>query len=56
MKQTIDRVLHYIDAETPVVLVDKRTGKEVTRPEDIDANIRRVIDPHALDDAGAITS
>ena len=119
VKQTIDRVLHYIDAETPAVLVDKRTGKEVTRPEDIDANtqlkqggfrltsyewgvtysgvlaayeatgdeayrdyvgkrhqlladiapvfqkiyaknkaidgnIRRVIDPHALDDAGAV--
>ena len=119
VKQTIDRVLHYIDSETPAQLVDKRTGKEVTRMKDIDqytqlkqggfrltsyewgvtysgvlaayevtgdkayrdyvykrhqllsdmapqfekvyekhkdidVNVRRVIDPHALDDAGAV--
>ena len=119
VKQTIDRVLHYIDAETPAMLVDKSTGHEVTRLQDINAdtqlkqggfrltsyewgvtysavlaayqatgdpayrdyvvrrhqlladiapvfqkiyadnkdidrNIRRVIDPHALDDAGAV--
>ena len=119
VKQTMDRVLKYIDAETPAVLVNKRTGKEVVRMKDIDAdtqlkqggfrltsyewgvtysgvlaayeatgdeaykdyvykrhrllaemapyfkdiyeknkhidgNVRRVIDPHALDDAGAV--
>lgn len=119
VKATIDRVLHYIDSETPAVLVDRRTGQEVTRLKDIsadtqlkqggfrltsyewgvtysgmlaayeatgdvayrdyvmkrhqlladifpvfqkiyagqkaiDGNIRRVIDPHALDDAGAV--
>ncbi len=119
VKQTIDRVLHYIDSETPAVLVDKRTGREVTRLKDIDqytqlkqggfrltsyewgvtysgvlaayevtgdkayrdyvyqrhqllnnmapyfqkvyekhktidVNVRRVIDPYALDDAGAV--
>ncbi len=119
VKQTIDRVLRYIDAETPATLVDKQTGREVTRLADInadtqlkqggfrltsyewgvtysgvlaayeatgdaayrdyvakrhqlladiapafkkifatnkriDGNVRRVIDPHALDDAGAI--
>ncbi len=119
VKQTIDRVLKYIDVETPAVLVDKRTGKEVSRLQDInadtqlkqggfrltsyewgvtysgvlaayqatgdktyldyvtkrhrlladitpyfqkiyaknksiDGNVRRVIDPHALDDAGAV--
>jgi rhamnogalacturonyl hydrolase YesR len=121
VKQTMDRVLHYIDAETPAVLVDKRTGREVTRMKDIDehtqlkqggfrltsyewgvtysgvlaaydatgdeayrdyvykrhrlladmapwfekvyqkhktidVNVRRVIDPHALDDAGAVAT
>lgn len=119
VKQTMDRVLKYIDAETPAVLVNKRTGKKVVRMKDIDAdtqlkqggfrltsyewgvtysgvlaayeatgdeaykdyvykrhrllaemapyfkdiyeknkhidgNVRRVIDPHALDDAGAV--
>ena len=119
VKQTIDRVLRYIDAETPATLVDKQTGREVTRLADInadtqlkqggfrltsyewgvtysgvlaayeatgdaayrdyvakrhklladiapafrkifatnkriDGNVRRVIDPHALDDAGAV--
>ena len=119
VKQTMDRVLNYIDAETPAVLVDKKTGKEVARMKDInadtylkqggfrltsyewgvtysgvlaayeatgdeayknyvykrhkllaemapyftkihqkgsdiDVNVRRVIDPHALDDAGAV--
>ena len=119
VKQTMDRVLRYIDSETPAILVDKRTGKEVTRRKDIDentqlkqggfrltsyewgvtysgvlaayeatgdatyhdyvakrhqlladivpafrklhekgkqidGNVRRVIDPHALDDAGAV--
>lgn len=119
IKQTMDRVLQYIDAETPAVLVDKNTEKEVAALKDIDintqlkqggfrltsyewgvtyssvlaafevtgdaayrdyvykrhkllaemapfynklyakdkkidGNVRRVIDPHALDDAGAI--
>ncbi len=118
VKQTMDRVLNYIDAETPAVLVDKETGKEVQlknanagtqlkqggfrltsyewgvtysgvlaayeatgdaayrdyvvkrhkllsdiaprfskiykEKKNIDTNIRRVIDPHALDDAGAV--
>lgn len=121
VKQTMDRVLHYIDAETPAVLVDKKTGRDVTRMKDIDentqlkqggfrltsyewgvtysgvlaayeatgdeayrdyvykrhrlladmapwfekvyqkhktidVNVRRVIDPHALDDAGAVAT
>jgi len=121
VKQTMDRVLKYIDAETPAQLVDKTTGAEVTRWKDInantqlkqggfrltsyewgvtysgvlaayeatgdeaykqyvysrhkllaeiapyfskihaggsqiDGNIRRVVDPHALDDAGAVCS
>ncbi len=119
VKQTMDRVLRYIDEETPATLIDKKTGKEVTNMKDanadtqlkqggfrltsyewgvtysaalaaweatgdyayldyvykrhkllanmaprfkeiykkdknIDTNIRRVIDPHALDDAGAV--
>ena len=119
VKQTIDRVLHYIDAETPALLVDQTTGQAVTQLKDItadtqlkqggfrltsyewgvtysavlaafeatgdpaysnyvtkrhqlladiapyfkknyaaskriDGNVRRVIDPHALDDAGAV--
>ncbi|MBO4659559.1 MAG: glycoside hydrolase family 88 protein [Prevotella sp.] len=119
VKNVMDRVLRYISAETPATLVDKNTGKEVTRLKDInadtylkqggfrltsyewgvtysgvlaayeatgdeayrdyvysrhrllaemapyfqkvyeknkqiDGNVRRVIDPHALDDAGAI--
>jgi len=119
VKQTMDRVLRYIDSETPALLTDKTTGKAVTRLKDInadtqlkqggfrltsyewgvtysgvlaayeatgdaaykdyvvsrhkllaeiapyfikvrekgaqiDGNVRRVIDPHALDDAGAV--
>ena len=119
VKQTMDRVLKYIDSETPAVLVDKRSGREVTdlkqinentqlkqggfrltsyewgvtysavlaayeatgdvayrdyvvkrhclladiapafrqlhsQGKQIDGNIRRVVDPHALDDAGAV--
>ena len=119
VKQTIDRVLAYIDRETPASIVDRSSGAEVTRLSDInertqlkqggfrltsyewgvtysgvlaaydvtgdvayrdyvvkrhrlladifpyfqklhqqrksfDGNIRRVIDPHALDDAGAV--
>ena len=118
VKQTLDRVLKYIDAETPAVLVDKTLGREVALKDanadtqlkqggfrltsyewgvtysavlaayeatgdkayldyvtsrhrflaelspvfqkiyaknmSIDTNIRKVIDPHALDDAGAI--
>ena len=119
VKQTMDCVLRYIDAETPAVLVDKKTGEEVkdvkkinadtqlkqggfrltsyewgvtysgalaayeatgdvayrdyvttrhqlladiapvfqkiyAKDRNIDVNIRRVIDPHALDDAGAV--
>lgn len=119
VKTAMDRVLTYVDAETPAVLVDKKSGKEVNNLKDInadtqlkqggfrltsyewgvtysgmlaayeatgdkaygdyvskrhqlladiapvfqkifeknkriDGNIRRVIDPHALDDAGAV--
>ena len=119
VKQTMDRVLKYIDEQTPAMLVDKKTGREVNKPKEInadtqlkqggfrltsyewgvtysavlaayeatgdvayrdyvvkrhqlladmapsfqkvyaenkqiDGNVRRVIDPHALDDAGAI--
>ena len=118
VKQTIDRVLRYIDSETPAVLVDKNTGKVVqvkditadtqlkqggfrltsyewgvtysgvlaayeatgdvayrdyvtkrhrlladmaprfnkiyAKNKSVDTNVRRVIDPHALDDAGAV--
>ena len=119
VKQTIDRVLRYVDSETPAALVDKRTGREVTNLKEInentqlkqggfrltsyewgvtysamlaayeatgdvayrdyvqkrhqllvdifpvfsrlnqqgkqiDVNIRRVVNPHALDDAGAV--
>ncbi len=119
VKQVMSRILQYIDQETPAVLVDKVTGKEVTNLKDvtertqlkqggfrltsyewgvtysavldayqatgdevyreyvskrhklladifpiykrlhgqkkkIDGNIRRVVDPHALDDAGAV--
>ena len=38
VKQVMDRVLRYIDSETPAVLVDKRTGREVTKTDDIDEN------------------
>lgn len=119
VKLTMDRVLRYIEAETPAALIDKRTGRELARLQDItaetqlkqggfrltsyewgvtysgvlaaykvtgdetysdyvakrhklladiapyfqkiyaenkqiDGNVRRVIDPHALDDAGAV--
>jgi rhamnogalacturonyl hydrolase YesR len=119
VKATMDRVLTYIDEQTPAVLVDKKTGKEVVimtdidkdtqlkqggfrltsyewgvtysgvlaayeatgdkayrnyvikrhrllaeaapyfdelhhKGQKIDGNMRRVIDPHALDDAGAV--
>ena len=119
VKQTIDRVLRYVDSETPAQLIDKKSGNLVSKSKDInkdtqlkqggfrltsyewgvtysamlaayeatadkayqdyvssrhlflaeiapyfqkiyqkdktlDGNIRRVIDPHALDDAGAI--
>jgi len=119
VKQTMDRVLQYIDKETPAVWLDRSTGQEIKRMKDltadshlkqggfrltsyewgvtysgvlvayeatgdeayrdyvvsrhrlladafpyfqkiystnrrIDGNIRRVVDPHALDDAGAV--
>ena len=119
VKQVMDRVLTYIDAETPAALMDRNTGAPVTdykkmtastqlkqggfrltsyewgvtysgvlaayaatgdnayrdyvvkrhqlladiapyfqkiyaKDKNIDGNIRRVIDPHALDDAGAV--
>jgi len=119
VKQVMDRILHYIDKETPAALIDRRTGQEVANMNDlnenvqlkqggfrltsyewgvtysavldaykatgdeayrdyvfkrhklladiapafqrlhsenkrIDGNIRRVVDPHALDDAGAV--
>ncbi len=121
VKQTMDRVLKYIDGETPAKLINGKTGEEVTKWKQIDAdtklkpggfrltsyewgvtysavlaayeatgdeayrdyaynrmqllasiapyynkvykktnkidpNVRRVIEPHALDDAGAICS
>ena len=31
VKQVMDRVLNYIDLETPAFLVDKQTGQEVTK-------------------------
>lgn len=119
VKAVMDRVLNYIEAETPAMLVDKNTGEEVKdlkkitadtnlkqggfrltsyewgvtysgalaayeatgdeaykdyvtvrhrlladiapyyqkiyeKNKTIDVNVRRVIDPHALDDAGAV--
>ena len=119
VKQTMDKVLRYISSETPAVLVDQKSGREVTKLTDInentglkqggfrltsyewgvtysgvlaaynatgdkayhdyvaerhrlladiapyfkklhekgkkiDVNVRRVVDPHALDDAGAV--
>ena len=36
VKATMDRVLNYIDEQTPAVLVDRKTGKEVTNMADID--------------------
>ena len=119
VKQTMDRVLHYIEGETPAKLINGNTGEEVTKwkqieastklkpggfrltsyewgvtysavlaaydatgdaayrdyafqrmkflaeiapyynkvyqqKKEIDGNMRRVIDPHALDDSGAI--
>ena len=38
VKKTMDRVLGYIEAETPSMLVDKQTGKEVTQLKDITAD------------------
>ena len=40
VKQVMDRILHYIDAETPAVVENAKTGREVTRPADIDADCR----------------
>lgn len=119
VKEVMDRVLRYIDSETPVQLVDKKTGETVTdfkkinadtqlkqggfrltsyewgvtysgalaayeatgdavykdyvtkrhqlladiapwflkvyeKDKQIDGNVRKVIDPHALDDSGAV--
>ena len=119
VKEVMDRVLRYVDAETPAQLVDKNTGQVITdyskatadtylkqggfrltsyewgvtysavlaayqatgdpayrdyvatrhqlladiapyfkkiyvKNQKIDVNIRRVVDPHALDDAGAV--
>ena len=119
VEQTIKRVLNYITEETPAVLIDSKTGREVRQKKDIsedtqlkqggfrltsyewgvtysgvlaayeatgdksykdyvdsrmrllaeaapafkalykkgkkiDGNMRRVVDPHALDDAGAV--
>ncbi len=36
VKATMDRVLTYIDGQTPATLVDSRTGKEVADYSDID--------------------
>ena len=38
VKQTMDRVLRYIDAETPAQLVDRKTGQPITRMKDINAD------------------
>ena len=118
VKQTMDRILRYIDSETPAKIVDKTSGREVAikdineqtqlkqggfrltsyewgvtysavlaayeatddpayrdyvfsrhqlladiapafrkmneQGKKIDNNVRRVVDPHALDDAGAV--
>ena len=120
VKEVMDRVLRFISSQTPAALVDKKTGRQLTRMDDItadtqlqqggfrltsyewgvtysgvlaayqatgdeayrdyvsqrhellaamaphfqklyaagtrniDPNVRRVIDPHALDDAGAV--
>ena len=35
VKKTIDRILQYIASETPAVLVDKNTGREVTKIKEI---------------------
>lgn len=40
VKQTLDRILRFIDDETPVSLVDDKTGREVTRLKDIDEHTR----------------
>ena len=121
VKAVMDRVLNYIEAETPAQLINRKTGEQVTNLKDItadtqlkqggfrltsyewgvtysgvlaaykatgdeayreyvfkrhqllaeiapyynkvyakekkiDGNVRRVIDPHALDDAGAVCS
>ena len=36
VKQTIDRVLNYITAETPAVVINSKTDKTVDRLKDID--------------------
>ena len=38
VKATMDRVLVYIDKETPARLVDRRTGQDVKQLADIDEN------------------
>ena len=35
VKQTMDRVLHYIESETPTILIDATTGKEVENMSEI---------------------
>ena len=40
VKQVMDRVLRYIERETPAVLVDRRTGSEVTDLQRIDEQTR----------------
>ena len=40
VKQTMDRVLQYIDAETPAQLVNAKTGETVTQWKDITADVK----------------
>ena len=40
VKQTMDRVLKYIDSETPAKLVNGKTGEEVTNLKQIDADTK----------------
>lgn len=40
VKQTMDRVLKYIDSETPAKLINGETGEEVTKWKQIDAQTK----------------
>ena len=40
VKQTMDRVLKYIDSETPAKLINGKTGEEVTKWKQIDADTK----------------
>lgn len=40
VKQTMDRVLRYIETQTPAILEDARTGEAIKKMKDIDENTR----------------